>query len=309
MKKAAVCAFLIGCGASDPAPPGVETLPDLEVPPVPANGIQVITPIARDLQPGTDYEFCAWTEAIFDGQTDVRSTTGYQTEPPGHHAVLFYTMEHQPPGTQRICTESDMASFRYLTGNGSNGEINEAPGNLVYRIPKGAQLVVNSHFLNAYDTVLDGQSLVNVDFAEPGNYIPSGSTAFVDTAIEVQLGADSHEMSCVVDKTLKLWYFIPHMHRWGTKIAVDVTHSGEKVRYFDTVWDESFAFHPPEIRRDVTSPITLSPGDKVDVRCEWNNDTGRVLPFGFEMCVAFGQFVDDQGIGSWACDGGNWTTF
>mgnify|MGYP003514034939 CR=1 FL=1 len=37
----------------------------------------------------------------------------------------------------------------------------------------------------------------------------------------------------------------------------------------------------------------------------------RLVPlgFGFEMCVAFGMFVDDTGTGNFACDAGTWTDF
>jgi hypothetical protein len=51
------------------------------------------------------------------------------------------------------------------------------------------------------------------------------------------------------------------------------------------------------------------PGDKLKVRCEWNNDTTTPLGFGFEIGVAFGMFVDDTGTGNFACDGGSWTDF
>ncbi len=50
-------------------------------------------------------------------------------------------------------------------------------------------------------------------------------------------------------------------------------------------------------------------GDPFKVVYEWNNDIGRVLDIGFEMCVSHTQFIDDAGIGSVACDGGNWTSF
>jgi len=65
--------------------------------------------------------------------------------------------------------------------------------------------------------------------------------------------------------------------------------------------------HRPEISGD--RPLLINPGDTLDVECTWNNDEGRVLPFGFEMCVVFAQFVDDTGVGSWACDDGHWTEF
>ena len=118
MKKTMLgLAILMGCGTSEPS--GPETLPDLTVPPAPENGLQVITPIFEPILPGMDYEICTWTDAIFDKQTDIRSTLAFQNEPPGHHAILFYTTDKQPAGTQRVCTDTDMASFRLVSGGGS----------------------------------------------------------------------------------------------------------------------------------------------------------------------------------------------
>src|SRR5678815_351529 len=189
----------------------------------------------------------------------------FQNEPPGHHVILFYTLDKQPPGTQRICTDSDMASFRYLAGSGTNGEVNEAPGSLVFRIPKGAQVVVNHHYLNATDNVMRGQSVVNINYADPGNYTPAGNTAFLDSTIQVPPGESSYEHSCTIDRTMKLWYLIPHMHQWGKHITVDVTRSGETERMFDLEWDDSFTFHPPELKLDPAEPMVVNPGDKVTV--------------------------------------------
>ena len=302
--------FAVGCGTdSGMVDDGPEILPNLTVPAVPEHGLQVITPIVRGLEPGSDHEICLWSDAIVDQTVDVKSTVGYQTEP-GHHVVIYYTTEKQPPGTQRECTDTDMATFRYLSGNGTQGEPNTAPGNLVYRVPAGAQIVVNHHYLNATDETLDGQSLVNLEYApEGGSYVPSGSTAFLNSGLVVAQGQTAQDQHCVVDRTMKLWYFAPHMHKWGTHIKVDVTHADVKTTLFDTPWDESYTFHPPEKKMDPSAPMMLSAGDQVDVHCEWNNDTGRDLGFGFEMCVTFGQFVDDNSMGSWACDDGHWTDF
>jgi hypothetical protein len=310
MKKLnVVIVTLLGCGTDGAS--GPETLPNLEVPEPPANGVQVITPIFEDIQPGTDNEVCAWTDVIFDQETDIKMTVGYQTEPPGHHAILFYTLEKQPPGMQRVCTDNDMASFRYLTGNGANGVENKAPGDLVFRVPAGAQLVVNSHYLNTSDEIVEGQSLINVHFADPGKqYTASGATVFLDTSIDVPPGVSSFSTSCIVDKKQEFWYLIPHMHRWGQHITVDITRGdGVKENLFDQAWSEQYTFHPPESRFDPAQPFVIDAGDKVDVNCTWNNDEPHSLPFGFEMCVAFGQTVDVEERGSWACNGGRWHTF
>lgn len=339
-------AVTVGCGTDFvPDPPalpsgGPETLPNLVVPPapLPGQGWQVITPIVDNLQPGSDTEMCTWTDIYADSESpsqlyrDVRSTLSTQTQPPGHHVVVYYTTVNQPAGTSRVCNDADMASFRFLAGSGGEGTANTAPGDLVYRLPQGAQVVINHHYLNSTDQVLSGQSVVNINFADPndGPYTPSGNTAFVDTSLVVQMGPNAanpaiptDDIHCVIPTTgptakpMKLWYFIPHMHQWGQHIDIYLTQSGVKTQVVDQDWDPSFAFSPPDpFYADLTQPLNsptgpkvLNPGDEVDVHCEWNNDSGMVLPFGFEMCVAFGEFVDDQNEGSWACDGGNWTSF
>jgi hypothetical protein len=204
VKKLAIASvLLVGCGAEDPAP-GPEVIIDA-LPAAPENGLQIITPIVEDIQAGTDNEYCMWTDTFLANDTDIKSTAGFQSLPGGHHAVLYYTTEEQEPGTQRLCTDTDMASFRFLTGNGMEGELNSAPGNLVYRAPKGAQLVVNAHYLNYTEGAIRGQTAINVNFAElGGNYIPSGSLAFLDTAINVRQGVSTFETTCNVDKDLKL---------------------------------------------------------------------------------------------------------
>jgi hypothetical protein len=303
---------VVGCAADKKGPDGPEILPNLTVPDAPeeGKGFQIITPIFEDVQPSMDYEVCTWTDVVTDGIVDVKSTLSYQTEPPGHHVVLFYTQQKQPAGTQRVCNDSDMATFRFLAGSGATGEVNMAPGDLVYRVPAGSQIVVQHHYLNATDQVLRGQSVVNVNFADPtAHNVPSGNLAIVNTALMVQQGDYSLDMHCAFDRSLKLWYLIPHEHQWGKHVNIDLTIAGSKMNMFDLDWDPSFAFHAPEVRRDPTQPLTVNPGDTIDVHCEWNNDSGRVLDFGFEMCVSFGEFVDDEGVGSRACDSGNWIPF
>ncbi|MDB4956590.1 MAG: hypothetical protein JWO36_4159 [Myxococcales bacterium] len=303
--------FLIACG-TDSAPQGPEVLPDLPLTAAPAagKGWQIITPIVDNIAPSSDMEMCTWTDIIADKAVDLKSVTGFQNEPPGHHTVAYYTTVTQPPGTQRICKDSDMATFRFLAGAGGEGTPNAAPGNLVWPIPAGAQIVLNHHYLNSSDQTLRGQSAMNMYFAEPGGtYIPSGNLAFVDTAIDVAQGTATDDIHCQITDTLKLWYLIPHMHAWGKHINVDLTQAGVKTRAFSQDWDPSYTFHPPEDRHDPASPLTLNAGDSVDIHCEWNNDSGHTLPFGFEMCVAFGEFVDDKGLGNVACDRGSWGPF
>ena len=308
MKKLALLAVLAACGTD--IEPMSNLLPSLHPDPAPANGFQIVTPVVDDIEPGADLEMCTWTDKITTEQTDIRWTQGYQSAPAGHHIVLYYTMIHQPPGTQRVCNDADMATFRLVSGNGEEGDRNTAPGNLVYRVPAGAQLVMNHHWLNVTDQTVKGQAVLNVSPAEPGgNYVPSGNMAILDTKLDIAPGNQSLDINCTFDRTMKLWYLIPHEHQWGTHMIVQLTRGGVQTTNFDVPWEPSYAFHPPEERHDPADPVTVNPGDKVHVHCEWNNDTGHDLLFGSEMCVAFGQFVDDENKGNWACDHGEWSDF
>lgn len=311
MKKLLLSIALVtACGTDSVTQ--VKTLPDLQVPPAPdpAEGWQIITPITEHIAAGSDLEMCEWTNVFADKQTDIKSVVGVQNEPPGHHIVAYYTTVTQPPGTSRVCQDSDMATFRLLAGEGGEGIANAAPGNMVFRVPEGAQIVLNTHYLNTTDHELSGQSVSNLYFADPNApNIPSGNVAFLDDTLDVPVGDYTMDIHCVQQATMKLWYFIPHMHAWGKHIDVDVTQAGVKTNIFNVDWDPSLTFHPPEKRMSPDAPMMLNAGDSIDVHCEWNNDSGHDLPFGFEMCVAFGEFIDDTGMGNLACDRSSWTPF
>ncbi|HEY4239188.1 MAG TPA: hypothetical protein VGM88_05205 [Kofleriaceae bacterium] len=319
MKSIAILLLLAACGndvrqnaGDDMAPPDANPnfLPNLTIPPVPANGIQIITPIVRGIAPGTDLEMCTWTDHVVTAQTDVRSTTAFQTSP-GHHVIVYYTTVQQPPGTTRECTDGDMASFRFVAGSASEGQPSVAPGNLVFRIPQGAQIVINHHYLNATDETLDAQSGVNLDYADVGpTYVPDGSLAFLDTSMTIPPGdAQNIDVNCTVNHDYKVWYIAPHMHQWGKHIELDVTSSGTKTTLVDVDWSSDFVFNPPTMQFDVTAPMMMHSGDALHLRCTYDNTTGGNLLFGREMCVTYAQFIDDAGLGGLDCDGGNWGPF
>jgi hypothetical protein len=319
MNKLVGLAFAVplfaGCGVDTvkpPPKPNQDILPDLTVPPAPdpGKGWQIITPIFDNINPGDDDEVCTWTDVIADQQTDIRSTLGYQNEPPGHHIIVFYTTLPQPAGTQRICNDADMASFRFVAAAAGEGMANTAPGNLVFRIPAGAQVVINHHYLNSSDKVLKGQSVVNINFADPnGTYTPSGYMTVLNSSLQVQPGDTTQTMHATLQNDFKLWQLFPHMHQWGKHTVVNFTHAGVTTKLYDLDWDPSFAFHAPAMMMDPSAPLLATAGDSIDMSCEWNNTTGRVLDFGFEMCVFFTATVDDNNAPNIDWDNGSWGTF
>jgi hypothetical protein len=278
--------------------------------PPPSNGLQIILPIVKGLQPGTDNELCTWTDQIADHDLMVRSVQGYQG-PGGHHIIVEKTKQFEQPGTTRPCSTDDLTSIRFVAGTGGEGMQAQAPGDLVYMIEKGYQIVLNHHYINATPNPVDSQSAVNLYFADPGQtYVRTGALTVLDTSFNLATGPVTYDLGCTMQNDFKVWFGIPHMHAYGTRITVDhVTPAGPN-RLFDVnPWDPTFTFHPPEMTTDPTQPMLVAKGDKLNVHCEWNNTTGAPITFGIEMCVFFAQTVDDTNQGNLECDHGQWGSF
>jgi hypothetical protein len=273
--------------------------------------MQIVLPIVEGIKAGESYEYCTWTDRILDNEVLIKGTRGIQSQS-GHHVVVFYTTKYQPPGTQRVCTDDDMATFRFAAGAGGEGINTEdsAPGDLVYPIPKGAQLVVNHHYLNATTHDLRAQSSLSLRYLDAGlPFTRAGSVAYVDTSLRIPPGAYAMDINCTTSRMTKIWDFLPHLHRWGSHTWIDIIQGDKTTRAFDLDWSPAYTFHPPEIKRDPSDPLVLNVGDQVKVHCEWNNDSGSELTFGMEMCVAFGHTINDNNVDNIACDAGRWTDF
>jgi len=308
----AAAAVACGSGSGGSSAPS-DLMPGFTPGPAPAAGagFQIIVPPVYDIEAGGSYEYCTWTNVTLDHDVWIKSSQGWQTET-GHHVIIFYNTNPQPAQT-RICSDSDMANFRFATGAAGEGasELNTLPGNLAVFIPKGSQIVVNHHYLNASTTsVPEAQSALNVLYADPGSTIERASSlVFLDTAMSVPPGQNSINVTCTIKQPFETWYMIPHMHNWGQHITIDHIAGSKTDRLFDVDWDPSYAFHPPELKNDPTSPHVFNVGDQVHVRCDYNNTTGSPLTFGKEMCVFFAGTVDPKSVGNIACDSDTWGPF
>jgi hypothetical protein len=315
MVSAAGCSSSTAPSGGDPAAASStkasDRLSDLKLEPPTANGFQVVLPIVRGLLPGSSNEICTWTERILDADLDVKAARGFQTKS-GHHVVVYYSTVKQPPGTQRPCTDEDMASFRFVIGAGGEGtnQTNVLPGNLATHIPKGAQIVMNHHYLNASADMIDAQSAVNVELADPkAPLTQSSALAFVDTSLRIPPGSSGMDVKCKLKADMNLWRITPHMHQWGSHIRVDHTSGATSTRLFDLQWDPDYTFHPPQDIRDPAKAYALKTGDEINVHCDFGNTTGKDLTFGLEMCVLFAETVDTKKLGNLACDQGSWGPF
>lgn len=303
---ALVLALLLGCGsAATPMPlEDPNRLPELRIDPAPLRGMQMIMPIVRAVPPGADLELCTWTDKILDTDLDVESISASQAGP-GHHVIIYTTSFHQPPGTSRPCLDTDMITFHYVVGVGGEGTgyINKPPAGLSFYMPKGSQLVVNEHFLNASAKPHDGQSAFTLSYADPAKqYIRSSNVVMLDLSMVAAPGRSSLDVHTTIQEDAAAWRLFPHMHQWGTHVLVEQEHEGVTRRLFDLDWSPGYVFQPPELTGTVEAPLWLRKGDRVHLRCDWNNTTGEPLSFGKEMCLVNADVIDFDRRGSFVYD-------
>jgi len=206
----------------------------------------------------------------------------------------------------------DELPLRLGAGGEGQAQKNVLPGDLAVHVPKGAQIVVNHHYLNPGAATVEAQSAINVDFADASQKSTrSSAVAWLDTSIRLPSGKSSVDVTCVMKDDLALWYMIPHMHRWGQHIRVVHEPGGDAKAnaLFDLDWDPDFTFHPPEMKKDPAQAYAMKKGEKLTIHCDWANDTGHDLTVGLEMCVVFGQTVDTADLGNISCDKGEWGGF
>jgi hypothetical protein len=300
--------MLAGCAKDDVVD---DMLPELMPPPAPApgQGFQMVLPVVRDVPAGANIEYCTWTDLVLDRDIEIGAMEGRQAGP-GHHIIVYTTTKPEPPGTTRECLDSDMENFRYVAaalGEGTSG-LSKPPSGLAFFMPKGAQVVINQHFLNASPRIRDGQSALSVHYADPKQtYVRSSQLSFLALGFKAPPGESTHETKCTVDQDYSAWLAFPHMHEWGKHITLEHKSGGQSTKLFDVEWNESHVFHPPEIvKPDLKNLLTLKKGDEVTVRCTWNNTTGMTMMHGKEMCVASLQFADFDKIGGRFCGDGFW---
>jgi hypothetical protein len=316
---AAVACGSSGSGGSSTAGPrmidGVQILDGFNPGPAPdpGKGFQVIMPIVDDIAQGGSYEYCTDTSIILEQDAWISATESWQSET-GHHVVMYYTLNHTTPGTH-ICTNSEMADFRYGVADGGDSSSSSTyisfPGDLAAHLPAGAQIVVNHHYLNASaGAIPHAQSALNIYYADPSKPHTATDVMVVsDSTLVVPTGASTYSIDCTIDQEYVGWMEIPHMHNLGQHITITQTPAatGIPVQLFDLPWESSFSFDPTiATKQPLTSPMKFEPGDKIHVECDYLNTTGSQATFGAEMCMFVAFTIDTKNLGGRICDRGVW---
>lgn len=203
--------------------------------------------------------------------------------PPGtHHTVLTYD---EVPQTEDGTTPCDAFAngARILASTGVGTEATAPlPDGVVYRLPKGSQLLLNLHLFNATDAELTGRTGVLVQLAQPDERIEAENVLAGPVQLMIPPGRVVQRGGCTFTGDSTLVEIFPHMHQVGRHIRVTVETAGAEQVIHDAAYDFEYqAFYP-------VGPIAMRAGDRVNVECTYDNDTGRTISWGdsseAEMC-------------------------
>ncbi len=250
--------------------------------------------------PGESIMSVQWVTPASDRDVDVLDIVGWQSAP-GHHAVLFATVDVQPVGTVREWKNEDQLSARFIGGSGGEAAAQiKLPEGVVTRIPKGFALLLQVHYMNTSSKEVLGESVVDVKLADasPAHRVAS---FFTNTSLRYELAPQSKtsvDITCKLKQDIPLLMFANHQHQLGTSVFTEqIQPDGTRIDVKrDDHWNYEWAFNPNFSYRPLDQPLVLEAGNTLRTHCEWMNTGTSPVKFPDEMCVFLGFFLGERDI-------------
>jgi hypothetical protein len=161
------------------------------------------------------------------------------------------------------------------------------PEGVAARIPAGKQLLLSVHVLNPTGEPLTGRTGISVVRAEPEEIEQEAENVFaINLGIQVEPGASTHTSTCTMASDGTILALVHHMHLTGVwQKTTLVRNDGAR----EVLLDKAFDFEAQDTVV-LDPPVRVEAGDRLEVECNFENDTDRTLTFGEstgenEMCL------------------------
>jgi hypothetical protein len=243
---------------------------------------------------------CFYTNVITDRELAVRGAAGEQQQG-GHHITIYYTDLVKDP-QHHPCETAEMADWRMIGGGGDEAEAAVAklrmPDGFAIRVPAGAQIVLQSHYINLGDTFTANDS-ARLDLV-PTDQVESYVNQFVFN--DVGFSIPPHESfesvtTCTTPTDVDLIRLLGHMHEWGSYYKLERLDGEDAAveTVIEKEWDPVFTSDPEILTFEPDQPLHFAAGTRLRQTCRWNNDTEDPILFPREMCLAYGIYFPDDG--------------
>ena len=200
-----------------------------------------------------------------------------------HHTVVTYVESPTRPDGITSCHASENDPDM-IYGSGVGTEPLVMPEGVAVRIPAGAQVLVNLHLYNTSGDELSGRSGLEV-VTVPVESVEHEAQVLLAGTVNISIPPRSNDYSttgrCTMNSDTTVFAVMPHMHQYGSAMTV---------RHGDTILHEDLYSFDNQVYYPIEPQLELSTGDRVDVTCQYMNNTDRSIGFGDsseqEMCFA-----------------------
>jgi hypothetical protein len=292
-----------GGGVSCIEPPAIKT--DYPDPPALRAGDLEFSMPEIVIEPGQDVTWCYVPDFTVDEDFVVKRALAYQGAS-GHHMVIYRSGVPRRPGELFDCTnlETMVSMLPLVIPDVPDHDARTLPEGFGVRVPAGATIVLQSHLINANVEPIAIKDVMQLHVAAAGEELTEASYWVIsDNELVLPEGPSTVTKSCTIAAETKLVFQLGHMHEWGKSLSV-TRHRGASadVIYEVPAWTAEFRDQGPTTSYPAEAPLVLAPGDRVDLTCSWNNDTGAEIRWPKEMCVTLGAYYPARGTGFIDCD-------
>ncbi len=288
-----VASVTTGCGASEPGPESA--------PPSNIETVSVSSP-SFEIPSGQERFICMQVPFKAEADLYVSQSRAFQG-PGGHHALLFYTEgDTGIDGAPHECGDADMGNIRLVgVGTATGGGIS-MPEGVAMKLPKGAQLWTQSHYVNTTAETLVVQDELELDLLDEADVEHvAGSFVQVDLGLSLPPAATTkRSMECSPPVQMTIPWILAHMHEYGANFMIEVQRKGEWATIYESTWHEALRDDFPIVTME--PGFTLGPDDRIRTTCEWKNTSTETLGFPSEMCASFMPQYPSSDGSMWVCD-------
>ena len=256
---------------------------------------------------GDSFE-CFYTNTFAETDWSVSRAVATQ-QAGGHHVTIYWTDQTQTPG-HHPCTDDEMLTWHMVSAaGGEDGESAEGivrlPEGYASRVPKGAQVVLQAHYINGDPTPRPVRDQARVYLVPDSQVIAYANIYAVnDGSFSVPpRGGNYHTTTCRTERDLSVLIMLGHMHEYGKHYRLDKIDEGGNLieTMYDTDWKPYYVSHPPVQRWEASAPLAIPKGTRLRQTCSWQNDSNEALHFPREMCTGVMYYFPDTGGGQLDC--------
>ena len=187
------------------------------------------------------------------------------------------------------------------------GNESSLPEGFGVRLPEGANVVIQSHYINYTDQEMRVRDVVHLGWFEEGEEAIEASYLILNHgALDIEPGDSSVSVGCGlpgVDREYGVLSLFGHMHEHGSGIVIGSDRGdGSEELYRIDEWRVSYRDFPPITEWSPDDPLLLRSGDGFSVTCSYRNTTGANLRFPEEMCSAVALYYPATEEGIVVCD-------